>query len=251
MPNRVVREGILDSELVNKLSWAGEVFYRRLMSMLDDYGRCDGRTSIMRSKLYPLKLDKVSEADVVKWLTECVDAELVSIYHVNGKPYLQMFNFNQTVRIKKMRFPEPAYHVQADASRCVSETESETETLSETESPADAELLMWPTFDDFWNKYEKKVDRPKCESKWKKIKQVAREKIMLHLDDYVKSTPDVTYRKNPATYLNNESWENEIIKPKESNGKLTNIKGRANLTSLIEDHARKYGGPSTGEPPVR
>jgi hypothetical protein len=59
--------------------------------------------------------------------------------------------------------------------------------------------------------YDKKEDRPKCEKKWQKIKQGAREKIMQHLDLYVRSTPDKKYRKNPITYLNSESWNNEII----------------------------------------
>jgi hypothetical protein len=39
MPSRLLREGILDSEAVNALSFAAEVFYRRLMSVVDDFGR--------------------------------------------------------------------------------------------------------------------------------------------------------------------------------------------------------------------
>lgn len=107
MANRVVRDGILDSDLVNKLSWPGEVFYRRLMSVVDDYGRGDGRAAILRSKLYPLKLDKVSEADLNKWISECVEAGLVSKYEVGGKPYFEILNFNQQVRIKKSKYPGP------------------------------------------------------------------------------------------------------------------------------------------------
>jgi hypothetical protein len=34
---------------------------------------------------------------------------------------------------------------------------------------------------------------------------------MEHLELYVRSTPDIQYRKNPLTYLNSESWNNEII----------------------------------------
>lgn len=129
MANRVVRAGILESESVNKLTWAGEVFYRRLMSILDDYGRCDGRPSIVRSKLYPLRLDKVSEPDIVKWISECETAGLIRVYHVDNKPYLELFNFGQTVRVKKARFPPPpCKQMQADASTCMSETETETET---------------------------------------------------------------------------------------------------------------------------
>jgi len=45
---------------------------------------------------------------------------------------------------------------------------------------------------------------------------------MQHLELYVISTPDKTYRKNPITYLNNSSWENEVIFKTETNGKRTN-----------------------------
>lgn len=129
MANRVVRAGILESDSVNKLTWAGEVFYRRLMSVLDDYGRCDGRPMILRSKLYPLRIDKVSEPDIVKWISECETAGLIRKYQVDGKDYLEMFNFGQTVRIKKARVPPPSCkQMQADASTCSIETETETET---------------------------------------------------------------------------------------------------------------------------
>lgn len=138
MGNRVVRAAILESDSVNKLTWGGEVFYRRLMSILDDFGRCDGRVSILRSKLYPLRLDKVSESDVSKWLSECENAALVRIYLVENKPYLELFNFNQTVRIKKSFFPapiDPYVQLLADASKRVSETETILETVLETETP--------------------------------------------------------------------------------------------------------------------
>jgi len=75
----------------------------------------------------------------------------------------------------------------------------------------DHELLVWPSFDDFWTAYDKKLDRKSCEKKWSKITQSDREKIMHHVPLYVTSTPNKDYRKNPETYLNKKSWENEII----------------------------------------
>ena len=66
-------------------------------------------------------------------------------------------------------------------------------------------------FDDFWNIYDKKVDRKNCESKWNKYSEETKEKIMLHIPSYVSSTPDKSFRKNPETYLNQEAWNNEII----------------------------------------
>lgn len=75
----------------------------------------------------------------------------------------------------------------------------------------------WP-FENFWDAYAKKQDRTKCERKWANLKDEEREEIMKHVPRYVASTPDIQFRKHPATYLNNRSWENEII---HSNGKST------------------------------
>lgn len=107
MPNRIIREGILDSERVDKLSWAGEVFYRRLHSVVDDYGCFDGRPEVLRTKLFPIRTGKVTVTDIGKWLGECSDAGLVSCYTVSGKPYIEVMDFHQHVRIKKRKYPDP------------------------------------------------------------------------------------------------------------------------------------------------
>lgn len=117
MPNRILREGIITSERVNALSWAAEVFYRRLMSAVDDYGRYWSKAELLRAGLYPLLLDRVGNPDVAKWLTECVNAGLVRTYTVEGKDYLQLLDFRQQVRAAKSKFPEPSSASLADAKQ--------------------------------------------------------------------------------------------------------------------------------------
>lgn len=73
------------------------------------------------------------------------------------------------------------------------------------------DMLPYPTFDDFWIKYAKSESKVKSEKKWSSLKQSEKEEIMIHLNDYIISTPDKTFRKNPMTYLNNRGWEDEII----------------------------------------
>jgi hypothetical protein len=107
MPDRILRAAILTSDPVNNVSWPAEVFYRRLMSVVDDYGRYDGRVSILRSALYPLKLNQVSEADIVKWSDECSEAGLVSFYEVGDKRFLELLKFNQRKRAES-KWPSPA-----------------------------------------------------------------------------------------------------------------------------------------------
>ena len=82
------------------------------------------------------------------------------------------------------------------------------------------------SFERFWNHYNKKEDRKKCFAKWSKLKDKDREAILAHVPRYVTATPDVKFRKNPATYLNNRTWEDEALpsaKAKKSNGVITDF----------------------------
>tara|TARA_Y100001963_G_scaffold72041_1_gene100140 strand:- start:5568 stop:6389 length:822 start_codon:yes stop_codon:yes gene_type:complete len=68
------------------------------------------------------------------------------------------------------------------------------------------------TFEEFWIAYDyKKGDKEKISKKWESLKDRDRIDIMEHLKLYIKSTPDKQYRKHPLTYLNNKSWNDEII----------------------------------------
>lgn len=106
MPNRILRDGILTSEAVNRLGWAEEVFYRRLMSVVDDFGRFYAAPKLLRAACYPLHIDKVSDSDIGKWLSACETAALVRVYPApDGKRYLELMNFRQQVRAKDSKFP--------------------------------------------------------------------------------------------------------------------------------------------------
>lgn len=100
-------------------------------------------------------------------------------------------------------------------------------------------VSVWPEFEDFWDLYGKKQDRHKCEKLWKKIEHPAREEIMIHLEGYVRSTPELKYRKNPLTYLNGKCWNDEIITHNNGKPKLAGHAARA--TSLAESIGKRYG----------
>lgn len=68
-------------------------------------------------------------------------------------------------------------------------------------------------FDDFWNAYDKKVEKPAAEKSWKRIgpSQELIDQILIAAAVYVESTPEKTFRKNPSTWLNNKCWLDEVI----------------------------------------
>lgn len=81
-------------------------------------------------------------------------------------------------------------------------------------------VIVYPSFDDFWDAYDKKVERAETEKKWLKLNQQEKEKIMIHVAQYVVATPNQQYRKNPKTYLNQKTYLDEIVIP-QSNGFTT------------------------------
>ena len=136
MPNRILREGILTSPRIAKLSWPAEVFYRRLHSVVDDYGRYHAHPMLLRAACYPLQLDKVSDSDIGKWMRETAEAALVRVYPAeDGKDYLELLDFRQQVRAAKSKFPPPTADATQMRSRCLADAEplhTKTETESET-----------------------------------------------------------------------------------------------------------------------
>lgn len=155
VPSRIVREGILTSEKVCSLSWDAETFYRRLMSIVDDFGRYYANPKLLRAACYPLQLDQVSDADVGKWLSKSRKAALVSVYEVEGKQYLEILNFKQQVRAKASKFPNPPNACVADAehvnggcaatdSKCTLLSYSDSETYSETIYSAEPQAASSP-----------------------------------------------------------------------------------------------------------
>lgn len=72
-------------------------------------------------------------------------------------------------------------------------------------------LTLENDFLKFWNIYNKKTDSKKCKDKFMKLHRKEVEKILEVVQEYVNSTPDVQFRKNPLTWLNGKCW-NDIEK---------------------------------------
>ncbi len=106
MPTRLIREGIISSERVEQLDALSEVFYRRLLNKVDDHGLYDARPSILRANLFPLRVDRVREADITRWMAACQTAGLIVLYENGGKPYLMVLNTEWDKR-SKPKYPLP------------------------------------------------------------------------------------------------------------------------------------------------
>lgn len=105
MPNRILRPWH-DSEAVNSLSDAAEVFFVRLIQAADDFGRFHGSPQLLKSYLFPLKDKRI--ADITRWIAECEKAGLIAEYEVSGRRYIEIRKFGQRMRVKQSKFPAPS-----------------------------------------------------------------------------------------------------------------------------------------------
>ena len=95
-------------------------------------------------------------------------------------------------------------------------------------------------FDSFWNLYDKRTgSKEKIEKKWNALKPQEREEIMSILPKYKRSQPDKQFRKNPETYLNNRSWEDEII----VTGSTTKVNGSSSFDNVPQSVSAKPWKP--------
>lgn len=108
MPNRIIKESICTSDSVDQLTWFEECLFYRLIVNCDDFGRYDGRPAIIKNRLFPLK-EELALSDVSIAVQSLVKAELVTMYVVNNRPYLQLntWDDHQRIRAKRSKYPSP------------------------------------------------------------------------------------------------------------------------------------------------
>lgn len=68
------------------------------------------------------------------------------------------------------------------------------------------------SFNTFWRIYDKKLEVVRCEKLFMSLSVEKINRILEVVQEYVNSKPDKQFRKNPITWLSNESWNDEIIK---------------------------------------
>ena len=92
-----------------------------LITYVDDYGRGDARPAIIKGSCFPFR-DRMTNRDIEKGLADLADAGCVSLYSVDGKPYLHFPNWEQHQRVRskisKCPAPEDGVPCQQVAASC-------------------------------------------------------------------------------------------------------------------------------------
>ena len=228
MPDRIIKESSCTSDTLASLTDFEERFWWRLTVNCDDFGRCDARPAILKSKLFPL-MDKTHK-DISKALNRLASVGLVKVYEVDGRPFLQVVKWDkhQRIRAKRSKFPSPddaCEHLMANDSKCPrnpiqSESNPNPNARANTHARADSfindpvttegALSDGSLFTSFWNAYPENArsDREGAWEAWKMLNPTSdmAEKIMGFLDHWKASkrwTDDGgTFIPAPKNFLN-------------------------------------------------
>lgn len=151
MPNRMLRDWT-DSESIDLLSADAERFFVRLMMKADDHGNYTGNLKLLKSALFPLK--DFTPASLAPLIEECVQANVLQSYSVDGKQYLHIVNFGQRLRTMNAKFPQPDSNPPSDDRNLrtddIKERPELEEKRREEEEEVEHEGAKFSAFDDLW-----------------------------------------------------------------------------------------------------
>jgi hypothetical protein len=115
MPQRFLRPGLTTSSRWNAVSWKAQSFFVRLITIVDDFGRTDGRAAVLWANCFavwnfehPRKPDNVTLQQVAEMLQQLAAAELIDVYtdEETGKTVLQIEQWQERIREKvKEKWP--------------------------------------------------------------------------------------------------------------------------------------------------
>lgn len=113
MPNRMIREGMLESEAILSVPVEARWLFVTIMLSADDVGLFEATE---------FKLGRRAEVDkgtVGQLLQALSDADLIRLYVVDGKRYGFIPRFNQRVQIKRTKWPMPPQELMGDDSDAI------------------------------------------------------------------------------------------------------------------------------------
>ena len=114
MPDRMLREGLIASRRWASLKLHLQNLFVRLILAADDYGTFPANPALIRSRCYPLELERAREADLQRWLEELEHAGLVRFHWHRDDRYLTLERFGQAERLKHPRARYPRVEIDGE-----------------------------------------------------------------------------------------------------------------------------------------
>lgn len=249
MPNRIIKEAIRTSRDINNLSDFQFRVWAYLITYVDDYGRGSADPELLKGLVFPRRKG-VTEKQISEALSVLANTGMISLYCVDGEPYFYFpaWEKHQQIRAKKSKFPSPneiceppiagdsiCDHMQANVTVIQSNPNPNTNPNTNTNpimppKGGEADAKQDDRFEQFWEAYPRKVGKGNARQAWAKIR-VTDELFSTILNAVEQQKQWEQWQRDngqfiphPATWLNQQRWEDlGIIVPKKKS-KYANVK---------------------------
>lgn len=257
---RTVKPKFFDDLKIGKLTRDARLVYIGLWVFADDCGVVIGNMVWLKSKIFPY--DQIQVQQFEKWIKELEIIGFIYLFSYQGEEFIYLPTFSRHQVINKPNFEDlniPKEVLDKQLQRITEQSRINPVSITEQSVPIKGEEKEIEEdnishdvrvcdddaeFNKFWDMYDKKRgDKAKVKAKFCKLSRADKDKIFSTLPTYVESTPDKTYRKDPMTYLNNKSWNDEII---DRNGtrQQSTANRQSNNLSQFRDPSRHYATES-------
>lgn len=222
MPNRIIKESIRTSKKVNELSDFEFRVWLYLITYVDDYGRGSADAELLKGFVFPRRKG-VTECQISDALTKLANIGMVNLYEVDGEPYFYFpkWSEHQRIQTKHPKFPNPPSLTVTHGDSPLESNPIQSNTNTESESKYESNSAL---FDAFWSAYPKKVGKADAKKVFEKVK-VPLETLLSAIErqkcgsQWTKDNGQ--YIPNPATWLRQGRWEDEVYTAPTSGRRLT------------------------------
>lgn len=255
---RMIKPKFWEDTKIGKLSRDARLLYIALWNFSDDLGVVIGNSVWLKTRIFPY--DQMQIQQFEKLITDLAINGFIYLFSYQGEEFIYLPNFarHQTINRPNLEDVNIPKTILDNLKRTITEQSlmnhgiitDESVTKEEVEKEVKDKHSMCASecdeeFERFWDIYSKKVGKKdKIKAKFLKLSKADRIKIFETLPDYVASTPDSRYRKNPETYLNNESWNDEIINHNGTRQVQTQNNRQYGDLSKFRDENRHYSSES-------
>lgn len=237
---RTIKPDFWTDEKLTECSLSARLLFIGTLNFADDNGNLQASAKKLKMQIFP-----ADNIDCQPLLDELIHHGILNEYSMNGEKFLNIKNFkkHQVInRPSKSNIPQPEFN-----EHSVSAHEAVIDGMEgngmEIEKPKPIVRTSSARFHEFWlcwPKSPRKVDKIKCEKKWRALNLDAiAEQIISHVQS-IKNTKQWLdgFEPAPMTYLNGGRWADEIFTGED---KSTNTKPWYISVTGIEAKGRELG----------
>jgi hypothetical protein len=243
---RTIKPEFWTNERVMECSMIARLMFIGMWNFADDLGRLPFSVKTLKAQIFPS--DDINSENILGMIRELAANGLVLTYEVDGRQYIQITGW-QHQRIDKPqpgKCPAPVNGYSENVLGMVATEGKGKEGKVEEEKKETREDALVSDFEAFWKIWPNKVGRPAALKAFRSaVKRASPGAICDGVVAYERNKPPDRPWLNPATFLNQNRWEDQPALVGAPNAKVGQFD--AAYHNVLEKLNAGFGGPAPEE----